>query len=171
MQDLLLKIGLALAIIAGSCGATWFAADAHYSSQYTALKAGYEQASRDQTLHVAQTIASNAQASKEINDQAQTQIGSMAAVIGDLSKRLQQRSGTGPISLCPAATSPASAAAVSPGRTVTASPDAVAVPEKRVDQAAAIDPNILGDALETGIAALKAEILWRQYIRRTGQGH
>jgi len=38
-QTWLLKIGLVIVIIAGVAGTTWFAADAHYTKQYTTLKA------------------------------------------------------------------------------------------------------------------------------------
>jgi hypothetical protein len=168
IQTLALKIGIALAILAGACGATWFASAAHYEQQYTALKSSYEQAARDQQLHVAETIASNQLAAKDIDEKAKVQIGSMAATISDLSVRLQHSSaGRGAIAMCAATAGPAHADAIAPGRAIAPSADAAAVPAQPALQAA-IDPDVLADALDTGIEALRAELLFRQWAKRVG---
>jgi hypothetical protein len=162
IQTLALKIGLALAI--GACGATWFAADAHYSKQYAALKAGYEQAAKDQKAVVDKTIAENTAVTEDINGKAQ-QISSMGTVLGDLSVRLDAANHR-PVRLCPAA-----AGAIRPyldpiGPAITASDrPAPAVAEPDIG----IARGVVSGALEVGIDALKAELFWREYARRTGQ--
>ncbi len=166
MNVFALKIGIALAIVAGACGATWFGADAHYSRQYAALKAGYEQASRDQKAAVDRTIADNQAAAKAVNDEAKQQIGDMSRVIADLSVR--STAGGHALRVCAAP-----AGTVRPyldpiGPAVTASPGRATEPA-RTAQDAAIAPAILGNVLEVGIDALKAELLWREYARKTGQ--
>jgi len=163
IQTLALKIGLALAIVVGACGATWFAADARYSRQYAALKAGYEQASKDQKAVVDKTIADNQAAAKDIDGKAE-QIEGMAAVISDLSVRV----GTGhsSVRMCAPA-----AGTVRP----YLDPIGPAVTAGDRPAAAAAEPDIgiargiVSGALEVGIDALKAELFWREYARRTGQ--
>jgi len=163
MNVLVLKIGLALAIVAGACGATWFAADARYSRQYAALKAGYEQASKDQKAVVDKTIADNQAAAKDIDGKAE-RIKSMAGVISDLSVRVG--AGRGAVRVCPAA-----AGTVRP----YLDPIGPAVTAGDRPAAAAAEPDIgiargvVSGALEVGIDALKAELFWREYARRTGQ--
>ena len=164
IQTLALKVGLALAIVAGACGATWFAADSHYSQQYAALKAGYEQASRDQKAQVDRTIAENAAAAKDIDAQAQQQIGSMARTIADLSVR--SAASRIAVRVCPA---PASApvAAVQSDRPAAAAsnpaPAAAAGPDIGIAR------DTLAGALDVGLDALRADVLFREYLRRTGQ--
>jgi hypothetical protein len=164
MQTLALKIGLAFAIMAGACGATWGLADAFYSRQYAALVASYEQAAKDQKAQVDKTVADNQAAAKAVDDEAKSQIGSMASVITTLSVR--NAAGRNAVHLCPA---PASA------------PIADAKPERPADTAGdrpaaiAAEPDIgiardtVTGALTVGIDALKAELLFREYVRKTGQ--
>lgn len=166
IQTLALKIGLALAIVAGACGATWFMADAHYSGQYVALKTGYEQAARDQKAQVDKTIADNAAAAKEIDAQAQQQIGSMARTIADLSVR--SAAGHSAVRLCAAAPSPTQPV-VQPDRPAAAGSIKPAAEPARPAVEAAIEPAILGGVLDTAIDAIRAELLWRDWARRTDQ--
>ncbi len=164
LQTLALKIGIALAIVAGACGATWFAADSHYSQQYAALKAGYEQASRDQKAQVDRTIAENAAAAKDIDVQAQQQIGSMAGTITSLLMR--KPAGGSAITVCATAPS-APVAAVQSDRPAAAAsnpaPAAAAGPDIGIAR------DTLAGALDVGLDALRADVLFREYLRRTGQ--
>ncbi len=165
IQMLALKIGLALAIVAGACGATWFAADSHYSNQYAALKAGYEQASRDQKAQVDRTIADNQAAAKAVNDEASQQIGSMARTIADLSVRASAPGSRAiTVRACPTSTP---VATVQPDRSaVAASPGPAAESAKPV---ATVDPAILSGIIDVSIDAIRAELLWRQWVKSTRQ--
>src|SRR6266403_3709749 len=164
MNLLVLKIALALAIVGGACGATWFAADARYSRQYAALRGAYEQASRDQKAVVERTIADNQAAAKAVNDEAKQQIGDMSRVIADLSVR--STAGGHALRVCAAP-----AGTVRPyldpiGPAVTAGPGRAAEPARAAPDAA-ITPAILWNVLDVGIDALKAELLWREWVRQT----
>jgi hypothetical protein len=170
IQTLLLKIGIVAAVLIGACAATWFGADAHYSRQYEVLKSSYEQAAKDQQAKVNQTIADNQAAAKAVNDEAQEQIGSMAATIGDLSVRLQHNAGSRTVTVRAAPSCP-TVAAVQPER-----PAAPASPGPAPETAgpsdhpeAIIDAGILTGVLDVSIDALRAELLWRQWVRETRQ--
>jgi hypothetical protein len=170
IQTLLLKIGIVAAVLIGACTATWFGADAHYSRQYEALKSSYEQAAKDQQAKVNQTIADNKAAAKAVNDEAQEQIGSMAATIGDLSLRLQHNAGSRTVTVRAAPPCP-TIAAVQPDRPAaaasTGTPAEAAGPSDHPE--AIIDAGILTGVLDVSIDALRAELLWRQWVRETRQ--
>lgn len=172
LQIGLLEAGIALAILIGSCLATWFAADAHYSQAMSNLQGQLDGAAKAQTHAVAEQIAKDGQAAKVVDDEAKSQIGSMSAVIADLSLRNAHPSGTG--RLCAAAPSPPvprvqpdrSAAAGGPNPPAgppTASPNAPEV------SAPGIDLGAIADGLELGAESIKAELFWREYARKTGQ--
>jgi hypothetical protein len=170
IQTLLLKIGIVAAVLVGACAATWFGADAHYSRQYQALKSSYEQAARDQQAKVDQTIADNQAAAKAVNDEAQQQIGTMATTISDLSVRLQHNAGSRTVTVRTTPSCP-TIATVEPDRsTVTASPGpATAAPGPGEQPEVSIDASILTGVLDVSIDALKAELLWRKWVRDTRQ--
>lgn len=168
----LLEVGIALAILIGACVATWFAADAHYSKAMSNLQGQLDEAARLQQRAVAEQIAKDGQAAKAVDDEAKSQIGSMSAVIADLSVRNAHPGGTG--RLCAAAPGPAvprvqSDRSAAPGGSIapagppaaSAGPPAVSTP--------GIDLGALGDALELGKESIQAELLWREYARKTGQ--
>lgn len=162
MNALLARVGIAVTILIGACLATWFAASAHYSKQYVALKSGYEQAARDQAMRVEELVRSNQAATKRINDEAQKQLAGRDAAIAAL--RLHVNAGRGAISLCP---SPQGSGkpdgSQRPG--VTTSPQQPTGTQGPV----AIDPAVLAAALDIGIGALRSELLWRDYARSTNQ--
>jgi hypothetical protein len=168
IQTLALKIGIVAAVLAGACAATWFGADAHYSRQYVALKASYEQAAKDQQAKVDQTIADNQAAAKAVNNEAQQQIGSMAGTITSLLMR--KPAGGGAITVCTTAPRPA-VAAVQPDRPATAASPGptAAAPGPSQGPQAAIDAAVLTGVLDVSIDALKAELLWRKWVRDTRQ--
>jgi hypothetical protein len=158
------KLLAAAALIAAVAGTTWFAADAHYTKQYTSLKSQYEQAAKDAKAERDATIAANKAAAERINNEAQEQIASMAAAIGDLSVRVN--AGHGTIRVCPAPQGAAGAAQPPVGSTAAGSAGAVAGPQSTD---LAIDGAILNDTLDAAIAAITAELQWRDYARSTGQ--
>lgn len=166
IQTLALKIGLALAIVAGACGATWFAADAHYSDQYAALKAGYEQAARDQKAQVDKTVADNQAAAKAVDDEANQQISGMAGTITSLLMRKPAGGSAVTVRACTAGTVRPYLDPVGPA--TTASPRPAPEPAGSGVEAA-IAPAILTNVLDVALDALKAELLWREYARKTGQ--
>lgn len=172
LQVGLLEAGIAAAVLAGVCGATWFAADAHYSQALASLEGQLEGAAKAQKTAVDAQIATDQAAAKEIDGEAQQQIGSMASVISDLSVRVA--SGGRTVSLCTTAASTL-IAHVQPDRpAATASPGppanpAAAAPGVAPVSPAGVDLGSLTDAIELGVESVKAELLWREYARRTGQ--
>jgi hypothetical protein len=166
----LMKIGIAAAVLIGACVATWFAADAHYSQALSNLEGQLKGAAEVQQKAVDKQRADDAAAAKDIDDQAKTQIGSMAATISDLSVRLQHAGGH-TITVRPAPACPA-VAAVQPDRPAVATGDRpVPEPAKPAPQpaVATIPADVLDGTLGVGIDALKAELLWRQWVRQTRQ--
>ena len=168
----LLEASIALAILIGSCVATWFAADAHYSRAFSSLEGQLDEAARLQQRAVAEQIAKDGQAAKAVDDEAKSQIGSMSAVIADLSLRNAHPGGTG--RLCAGAPGPAvprpqpDRPAAAGGSGTPSGPAAASAPAPAVS-APGIDLGALGDALELGKESIKAELLWREYARKTGQ--
>lgn len=172
-----LKIGIAAAVLAGACAATWFAADSHYSQALSSLEGQLRGAAAAQKTAVDAQIATDQAAAKEVNDAAQTQIGNMAGTISDLSNRLQHAAGSHTITVRPAAPGP-TVACVQPDRPAAAASSGP-VPEPAKPTAgtagstqtdvAAIPADVLDGVLLVGIDALKAELLWREYVRKTGQ--
>jgi hypothetical protein len=161
-----LKISVAVAVLIGACAATWFKADAHYSQALSSLEGQLKGASEAQQKAVDKQKADDAAVTKDINEQAQQQIGSMAGTISAL--LLRKPAGSGAISVCTSSPS-AARAPVQPERpAAAASPGPPAIPA-RPSIEAAIDPGTLTDSLTVGIDAIKAELLWRDYARRTGQ--
>lgn len=172
LQVGLLEAGIAVAVLAGACGATWFAADAHYSKQLSSLEGQFEAAAKAQRAAVDAKIAKDQDTAKEVDSEAQQQISSMASVIADLSMRSAARSHSGalcatssgaPVARVQSDRSAAPASSGSPAAPPAAAPAAAAV------SAPGIDLGALSDALEIGVESVKAELLWRQYARETGQ--
>jgi hypothetical protein len=161
-----------LALMIGSAGAAWFAADAHYGKQYAALKASYEQASKDQAVEAAATLTRYASAAMEVQDEAQSQIAGLSTDIRDLGVRVQ--SAHSALRICtddsvPSGPVPAAVGSgVASGPTASANAAGSAKPDLPA-QTIAIDPDILRDDLEIGIKATAAELLYRQLLRDGGQ--
>jgi hypothetical protein len=169
MNTWILKAALVLTFIAAICASTWFAAKEHYSAQFTVLKAGYDQAARDAKATQDKIKQDNEKVTKEINDEAQSQISDMVRAIGDLSVRLRA-SGGRPLPLCPAAPS-SPVADANPNRPGTSAGD------RQLDHPAGHDDEgdeagaraIFLQAFVVGIESLKSNQLWRKYARETGQ--
>jgi hypothetical protein len=162
---MLVKLELVAAVLVCAVGITWFAADAHYSQALASLEGQLKGAAKVQEAAVEAQKQRDAAATKDIDDKANAQIGSMADTIAGL---LRESARGRTIALCPAP-----AGSVRPyldpvGPAIAAGPGRPAEPA-RPTQDAAIAPAILGKVLDTGIDALKAELLWREYARRTGQ--
>jgi len=165
IQELLLKLGATAAVLAGVCTATWFAADAHYSQALSSLEGQLKGAADAQNLMVEQQKQRDAAVAKDIDNEAKAQIGSMAGTIGDLSKRLWVQEHTSHVSLCPS-TGAANPRPEPERPGPPASPGAAGEPPRT---AAILDPAIMSDAIDLGIDAIRAELFWRAYARRTGQ--
>ena len=175
LQTDAVEIGISVVVIAAACSVTWFAADAHYSKQLASFKGQIEGAAAAQKAAVTAQIKIDQDAAKEVDDATKQQIGSMAETISDLSLRLQHAASSGTRTVRPAPAGPA-VACVKPDRSAAAAGGGpVREPEKPVAAAgsepenAAISADILDGVLTVGIDALKAELLWRQYVRQTGQ--
>jgi hypothetical protein len=168
LDKLLLEAGISIAVLLGVAGVTWFAADAHYSQALASLEGQLKGAATAQAEAVAKQKQQDAEAAKEIDNEAQNQIGTMAGTIGDLSQRLwlQEHSPRRTITLCPSTPS-AARSSPEPERPATpASPGPAPGPQNTVT---VLDPAIVSDAIDLGIDAIKAELFWRSYARKTGQ--
>lgn len=172
LQVGLLEAGIAAAVLAGACGATWFGAAAYYSKELSSLEGQLLAAASAQKAAVDAQIATDQAAAKEVDNEAQQQIGSMASVIIDLSMRNAAGSRTAALCASPASAAIAhgqpdrSSATASSGPTATPS---AAAPSPPAISTPSIDLGALSDALELGVESVKAELLWRQYARQTGQ--
>lgn len=178
-----LKIGIAVAVLAGACGMTWFAADAHYSQALSDLQGQLKGAEQVRKDALADQAKKDADFAKGIDDEAKQQIGSMASVIADLSTRsaaisLQRPRGQSNGAALPgrvASSVPRDCPAVSDvqpeRRSAAASDTAIPAPEKPTSDAATacLDRAVLDGTLDVGIDAMKAELLFRQFERGTGQ--
>lgn len=175
LQIGLLEVGIALAVLAGGCGITWFAADAHYSQALSSLEGQLEGAAAAQKAAVNAQIKMDQDAAKEVDNEAKQQIGSMADTISYLSTlSMRKPAGGSTITVRPAAPGPA-IACVQPDRPAIATGDRpVPEPAKPASEpvaasAATIPADVLDGVLTVGQDALKAELLYREYLRRTGQ--
>lgn len=169
-QAKLWELGALAALVLGLCASVWFIADARYSKAYVALKAQYEQASKDAAVEDARVLADYAHAAQEVNDEAQAKLARAAADLADL--RVRVNDGYAAIGACSAASADAADVALGPGAADSHRPaDAAARPAGPALPAelATIDPGVLRAVLSVGIDALNAELLWRDYARRTGQ--
>jgi len=82
-------IGLiALLLMAGTAGTTWFAADAYYGKKLAAQQASDKQASDDQAAEDAATLSRYAAASQEINNGLKAESADMRSTAADLGMRL-----------------------------------------------------------------------------------
>jgi hypothetical protein len=164
LTALLLKVGIAVAVLVGACAATWFRADAHYSQALASLEGQLKGAAAEQKKAVDAQIKLDADAAKGIDDEAKAQIGSMASTIADLS--LRNAAGRSAVRVCPAAISPYLAPAVTLGPAAAAGDrPAPATPEPDIG----IARETLTDAVTVGLDALKAELLWRKWAREVEQ--
>jgi hypothetical protein len=167
LQATALEIGIAASILAGSCGVTWFAAAAHYSKDYSTLTGEVKQAGAD-SLKVEKTKeAGNAAATAEVNDEAKQQISDMAGTITALLLR-KPAAVVVTRSVCAAPAGPVRPYLDPVGPAITASdrqPAAAARPDLEIG----IARDTIVPALDVGLDALKAELLLREYLRKTGQ--
>lgn len=178
-----LKIGIAVVVLAGACGVTWFSADAHYSRALSDLEGQLKGAAAARQTALDEQAKKDADFAKGIDDEAKQQIGSMASVIADLSTRNAtvsvQRSGgqsnraalPGRIASSVPRDCPAVADVQPDRRPATASNPAIPASQKPTADAATacIDSAVLAGILDVGTEALKAELYFRTFERGTGQ--
>lgn len=160
------KLIAGLALVAGACVTTWFIADAHYTKQYTALKASYEQANKDQAAEDATTLTRYAAASLQVNDEAQKQIAGMSVDIADLSMR--HSGSVTALQLC-TADSVREPVPVAVGPGTAASPGSDASPVGSSEPTVAVPLTEYRDTLSIGIKAIDAELAMRRIFREGGQ--
>jgi hypothetical protein len=179
-----LKIGIAVAVLLGACGATWFGADAYYSKALNNLEGQLKAASKAQQDELKTQSKQDTAVTNEVDNEAQQQIGSMAVEIADLSTRnadirvqlsrsqadrakVPGRVATGVPANCPAI------ADVQPERSTAPTGDRPIPETTRSDssptESAKLDASVLDDIITTGEDALKAELLFRQFERGVGQ--
>jgi hypothetical protein len=166
-----LKIGLGVALMAGSAGAAWFAADAHYGAELAALRAADKQAVEDQAKQDAETLTRYAQAAQEIQNEASTQLASMSTDVADLGMRV--KSAQGALRICSSADPvPIQFVPVSVGSrpsSGTSAPTDTTGPVEPVVPRISVDPVVFRDDLKIGIKAIDAELLYRELLRDGGQ--
>jgi hypothetical protein len=152
-------IGLFLAsLLAGS----YYGGYVHGHSQFIALQAKDKEDRAAQEQAALATLAEYNKQKKEIQDEAQQEINSMAAALSDLSVRYNK--GTTALHMCSAA-STKQFSQPTPGPGSSASTGGTQANEESI----AIAPEVLSDTLDTAIAAINAELEWRKYARNTGQ--
>ena len=151
-----LKIGIVLALLIAVVTGTWFAADAHYSKQYTSLEAQLRQEAKDQEVENAKTLARYATAAQEINDETQTKLAGANDHVARLVRESRDRANQ--VSVCPATPGQLAAANAANGPAVAGSDQSATV---------ALEAATLRSALEVGIDALNAELLWRKWAAET----
>ena len=165
-QTLLLKIGLGAATLAAIVGITWFAARAHYVGQFQALKAEIAQQAADQQRANDQILIHNKYVEKTVYDEAQTQLAGSSATIDDLNRRLRYSVVvTRPTGTVCTGTSQSGVAANGPSA-ATGTGQPTGTPEPT---ASTLPTETLRDALQTGIDALNADLLWREWYKGTHQ--
>lgn len=183
VNPLLLKVGIAAAVCIAIAGTTWGFADAHYSQALSNLEGQLKGAAKARQDALDEQAKKDAATTKGIDDEAKQQIGSMASVIADLSSRnaaisLQRPRGQSNGAALPgrvASSVPRDCPAVSDvqpeRRSAAASDTAIPAPEKPTSDAATacLDRAVLDGTLDVGIDAMKAELLFRQFERGTGQ--
>lgn len=166
LQKLGIELAAAIAILAGSCLASWFASEAHYARALSSLEGQLEGAGKAQQKAVKATEDHDAEVTKGVNDAAKVQIAGMDSDIAAL--RLRLESGAGAVRVCPSA----------PGSLQPyVQPDGPGLAAGDRQPAAAAGPDIeigiardtVVGALDIGIGSLKAQQLWRRYARGTGQ--
>lgn len=160
------KLIAALALVAGACATTWFIADAHYTKQYTALKASYEQAGKDQAAEDAATLTRYAAASQEINDEATKQIAGLSTDIADL--RVRNEGSTSALQLC-TSDQVRPSVPVADGSGTSASPGSDASASGSSEPTVAVPLAEYKDELSIGIKAIDAELAMRRIFREGGQ--
>ena len=160
------KLFAGVALIGATAGITWFAADAHYTKQYTALKASLQQEARDQQAEDAATLTRYAAASQEINHEAEKQIAGMSSDIADL--RVRNDGSTTALQLCTNDTvRPVVPVANGSGTAAGAGPDASSTGSS--EPTVAVPLGEYKDQLSIGIKAIDAELALRQLLRAGGQ--
>ena len=159
----LLKILVVVAVVAGLCGATWFAASAHYSKLYAGLQAEIKQAAADEAKDNAATTTRYAQAAMEVNDEAQTSV----AFFSDAVKRLQQRPPTTITRQVPAAAPSTIKSDERPNGPAAPASDHP-VPGFGGSTTICLDSETLGSVLATGTGAMNEVLFFRKWAREVG---
>jgi hypothetical protein len=168
-MSFLQTLGLKLLVLALMCGATWAAADVHYSKIIAQLKATDAQAAKDAQAEAAATLTRYAQSAQEINDEAANQIAGMSGDIHDLSVRANDAHSA--LAICTAAV-PVEPVSVAngPGTAASAPVDSTAAGStKSSESRIAIEPGQLRSDLEVARKAIESELLFREWLRQNGQ--
>jgi hypothetical protein len=149
-------------LLAALLGGVYYAGYHRGDQRFVALQAQIQQERKDAKEAQEALVNKDNKEKDRIQNEAKQQIASMSRAIGDLSVRFN--AGETALRLCTAAGSsqpsqPAlgSGTAASPGTT------------QGNQESIAISPAVLNDTLDTAIAAVTAELEWRDYARNTGQ--
>jgi hypothetical protein len=160
MNQLYLKIALGVLLIGGAFGFGFLEAKAHYDSKYQALIAETKQIALDQQKKVDAEIIQQNYVTKEIYNEAQTQLAAATTHVDSLLNN-------GPAVItkfvpttCLGTSQPS---AVTNGPAASGSPGPAQAP---APAASVIDTAALSEALDVGIDAVTAELLWREWYER-----
>lgn len=146
--------------IVAIAGTTWFASKAHYVGQFDALKAEIQQQAKDEQKANDAIITKDNYVTKEAYNEAQTQLANSSNTINDLNSRLQHNS-TIITSKVPTTGSCTNESNINTNGPAAGSGKGQST---EVNQSTStLDTETLRDALQTGIDALNAEIIWRQW--------
>ena len=160
------KLLAGLLLIAATAGVTWFAADAHYSKQYVALKASYDQATKDQQAANDRLKSQFASDTKELENEYKAQLADLGSSISDLGMRLQGHGEA--LRICtndPVWTS----VPVANGSGTGSGPTAPAAATGSTEPTIAIPAGQLRDDLKIGIDAIAGEKALRRLLQEGGQ--
>jgi hypothetical protein len=162
MNPLTLKIVIGILVIAGAFGFGFLEAKAHYDSKYQALAAETKQAGIDQQKKVDAQIIQDQYVTKEIYNEAQSQLAAASAHVDSL-----LNNGPTVITKFVPTTCPGTSESngQSANATVAGSPgQAQGTPAAA---SSVIDTQALAASLDVGIDALGAELLWRKWYGET----
>ena len=151
-----------LLFIAAIVGTTWFASKAHYIGQFDALKAEIQQQAKDEQKANDAIITKDNYVTKEAYNEAQSQLANSSNTINDLNSRLQHNSTIITSSM------PTTGCSTNKPNTVSNGPgtDSGKGKPSEVNQSTStLETETLRDALQTGIDALNAELIWRDWNR------
>ena len=156
------KYVLGSLLLAAVLGGVYYAGYHRGDQRFVALQAQIKQERKDAEEVEKAIITTDNQEKERIQNEAKDQIASMSRAIGDLSVRFN--SGQTALRLC-TANSTNKPSQPANGSTATANPGPTPADEVSI----AINPAVLNDTLDTAIAAISAELQWRDYARSTGQ--
>ena len=163
----LAKLGIFVAVLAGTFGVGWFASAAHSAAQYNLLLGQERQRAADAQKVVDDQVKANTTVTKEVNDEAVAQIGVMSDTIAGL---LLRKPSTVTVTRFVAAPQGAGIPDGKPnGPAVPGRADPPAEHPSTTAAVACLDAETLRDVLDLADKTISEVLLFREYARGTGQ--